>query len=694
MSMLITKHEKPAAYLSLSDECKRAYRKREEAILEIQRAERGKKAAVVARWASRLDLSSKRLQNLCTQYTQLLRNDPAEAWRVFLDAREFPEDAALAGMRGGDKDEGKIPRAALRQLRIWLRGAVTAADAWEKFRRVWRQWLRNGGRIEDRPAEMAGWESCPPDTGHDYPAGCARRTFERLKKQQKIAKWEPAALQRGLKAITASLAHVASSRVETWPGAIYEFDDMWHNKQVLFADKGIVRVAQFGVIDTHSGCFFYHALKPRVPRADGTFEDLNEAEFRWFVAEVLMSQGGYDAERGTILRVENAKAALREDMAELLYNFTGGKIVVDRAAIQNKTLLLGGWGEGGGGNPHHKPLVERFHEIIQRKSWELAGDVGRSVEERPAQLAGMYEEQKRILAAIQGDAKRAPMAAYRAALLRNPFPDFHLHFAPFVQDVYQWINEATEHEMEGWLDPKLNYVEQLYRFATSGPMAHWFGEEEYERLNEAQQAELAARIAADWRGHTWRRKLSRGRVWRRGKERLTCIRPELACAMIARDFEDGLQEGQSLERTAAWGARFAAGGHWYESRIETPGGEIIELSHAEKYQVIPFGDRAFIRDLDGRYQGVAALICPVNPLDREQVERAMGHKATRVADQLAPLREDHAEEARAIVELKGHNRKVIAGEPVTKAERAAVKDEAARKAARAARLQAAQMEGK
>jgi hypothetical protein len=655
------------AFQKLSDECRKHTRARMGAVAAVRAvraADRRKRGEVTAAAAYAIGMDAKGLQNLCSVYARELKEDPAWAWRVCVDKRKFPEDARRLA---GEASSSGIPEGAMRSIRKLLRGAPTAADAWKTFIRQWERWLRG-----DESARLEGFDKCPPDTGQGYPAGCALRTFERLKKAT-VPAWENTALRQGLRAVSGHLAQVRSSRAETWVGAIIEWDDMKHDVQVWHGTQ-IVRAWQFSAIDTHSACIFHHGLKPALTRDDETQMGLNGPDARYFFADMMLRNGGYHAGKGTLVRLENATTNLPDWIIELIESFTGGKLTFERAPLQQKPLMSGWYSGKGGGNPRFKPLIERMHELLHRALWQLPGQTGSSQEQRPEWLEGMNKEADELIKAITGDSGKFPaMCAARAALIQSPHVDFHLHFVPAVREVFHWINSRTDHKLEGWEQ----YVERLYRFAKSGSQSQWFNGETYARLNPAQRAELQAKLLADTDAHTKLQPLSPLAVWERGRAELSPITDELACLIIACDFEEGLKDGQSLERTPSWGASFVADGMRYESRVRTSEGALVELPHTDKYQVIPFGDRAFIRDLDGRYLGAAALICPVNPLDREQVEQAMGRKAERNAAMLEPLRRDHADDAAAIVKRRAHNRAVIAGEPVTpveKEERAATEN--------------------
>ena len=139
-------------------------------------------------------------------------------------------------------------------------------------------------------------------------------------------------MRQGINAASKFLPQIFSTRVGLWPGAFYQFDDVWHDNYVKI-NGHVTRVLELGCLDVLSGCRFAFGAKPRMPKGDGSgMQNLKESEMRLFLARILY-QYGYNAEQGTTLVIENGTATVREYIERLLYDATGGKILISRSGM-------------------------------------------------------------------------------------------------------------------------------------------------------------------------------------------------------------------------------------------------------------------------------------------------------------------------------------------------------------------------
>ena len=638
-----------AWWASLGDDCRAETGARLDAMRAVAR-ERGRKGgsvgAVQAACAQALGVSPKTLQNLCTRYFATLQSDgAAAALRGLVDTRRWPTACGTGAV-------AQETREFIRVLTRKHQGGLEAAHG--AFIRQWKRWL--GG---DPAMAIPGFATCPPDCGGGHPAGLSQRNFVRFAAK----KWERKVMQRGVQASAANLPMVLSTRTATYPGARYAFDDMWHNVKVVIPALGqIVRPLQLSVVDMHSGSMFDVGFKPRLLRDDDTEMGLGDLEMRHFLAKVLMLRG-YQSDLGTMLFAENGTAKIDEATERDLFDFTGGKITVDRSGIVGGEQALPGWYRGGAkGNPRHKAIIETLHRVLQNTEGLLPAPTGITRQTLPEWMAGLQKEDAAALKLFTALAERDPA---RAALLR-----YHAltwtQFVDVAEGLIHEMNAREDHEMEGWRE--LGYVVPVFRLDDRS--CDWLTQADVLRLHDTERAQLDARTLAAPKKHMRERWLSPAAVW--STAQLTPIRPALACLLLRRDASAG---EAIVERTQA-GAYFVVSENrqreFYSAFVKTEGGSVEALTPGEKYQLVknPFDPaRLFVCDRDGGFLGLSERVERVNPLDRESVLHAMGTKRAQTAAMLTPLRAEHADDVREVQSVRTHNARVADGAPVTAAER-------------------------
>lgn len=508
------------------------------------------------------------------------------------------------------------------------------------------------------------WKNKEPIPGYTdlpdwpkYPPGWSERNLRRFTP----TKTELSAMRFGVKTAAKHLPQIYSTRVGLWPGAFYQFDDVWHDNYVRIGNQ-VTRVLELGALDVLSGCRFAFGAKPRMPKADGNGkQNLTEKEMRLFLAGVLYNEG-YNAELGTTLVVENATAAVSKDLESILYDATGGKIKTDRSGISGKQqAVLDLWGGRGGGNPRHKASLESLHNLIHNELASLTAQTGHDRNE-PEMSHGLVRYQEKLIK-IAADIPEA-----RRELLKHPIIDYHSQFLPLLADLYKHaINGRKDHNLQGWHE--LGHI--ITEYTTLPDSEQWLMLEQLPSDSRQLITNLARREPQKW---SRTRKLSPLEVWENNKNQLTSIPAWLVCDILGKDHAvERRVKGSYIEFQDS---DISPETLTYESRIITPEGRYRELHNGDTHLVFsnPYSpDQLFICDAHYRCIGIAPRARRVCPADTTAVIEAYGQRNQRKAAILNPLRERHAPEAKEAQNLREHNALIIEGDTRTASERKAEK---------------------
>lgn len=456
----------------------------------------------------------------------------------------------------------------------------------------------------------------------------------------------------------AGLAQVFGTRVGLWPGAVYQFDDVWHDNYVTVGRNPVpTRVIELGALDLFSGCRFHWGAKPRMPKAGGGMENLKEREMRFFLAGVLWNHGV--SPRGTRLMVEHGTAAIRGDIEALLHD-SGLGIMVDRQPIEGRQAALCGFWKGSeGGNYRAKAALESVHNLMHNDLAHLALQSGSPSSGLKAPV--VTERQLAYIERVLTDVlKKVP---HRADLLRLPSLDFYSQFIPFLTDYYQiGLNGRTDHELQGW--DELDFMVTEYT-ALPGSGQYLTGCQ-YLALPAASQAIIREASKASPKEWTRRRALSPSEVWETGKRDLRPVPAPLICDILGKDLGREVKVSGSYIRFSD--LDIAAEELIYQARVHHLNGAQRELRDGEKFFAFanPFAsDTLFLLDANDRYLGHCRLEQRVTATDRTSLILAAGAKAHRNAEILAPLRMRHEEEVIEAQSMREHNKRVLDGSPVT-----------------------------
>jgi len=604
------------------------------------------------------------VKSALNRVAQAMGVSPATATRYYYKLKEHDGDwTALADGRRAKRIIHNGDGTQSREFRNWITALAekhhrNSKAAYRKFKTKWMA-RENIPGFEDFP----NWPNIP----------FSYRTFARIIQEETDKR-----RLRSIRVSTssksgASLAQVLTTRVGLYPGAVYQFDDVWHDNFVtLGRDPVPKRVLELGVLDLFSGCRFHFGCKPRIKNADGNMENLKEREMRFFLAGVLWNYG--TSPRGTRMMVEHGTAALSDDVIAILHD-CGMNISVDRQPIEGKQAALTGfWNGTEGGNFRAKAALESLHNLIHNDLSDLALQTGshHSGIAAPVVTDRQITYIKNIVSEVL---KKVP---HRAELLRLPSLDFHSQFLPLLRDYYEFgLNGRTEHELEGW--EALGFLTTEY---TAIPGSGQFlNSQQFLDLPPQSQAIIAAASKADPANWTRRRKLSPLEVWNAGRNDLRRAPAPLICDILGKDLGREVTVKGSYIRFRD--QDIAPDEMIYQARAIHLNGAQRELRDGEKFFAFanPFSpDTLFLLDAHDRYLGHCQLETRITATDRQALIVAAGHKAHRNAEILQPLRNRHAETVQDSQDMREHNRRVVTGEAVTEEEKSAERSASAHRA--------------
>ena len=446
-----------------------------------------------------------------------------------------------------------------------------------------------------------------PETG--FPYGWTERNLTR----HIPTRFELKNARIGRSAAASERQLVYTTRANLWVGSHYLFDDMWHDHFVNHLDqRKSGRPLEFHALDLYSANKFAWGMRVRTEREDGTMDGLKEADMRFLLAHVLGSFGY--SPLGTTLVVEHGTAAIRSDLEAFLADESGGLISVARSGMEGAAAAAHQYAGRAKGNFRFKAALETLGNLIHNEMAALPGQTGKDTDHRPEQLDGLLKANDALLRAI------AYLPPERVEMLRWPLLSIQ-QFQVIASEIYQRINDRTDHELEGW---DMHYVPDLRR----GGM----------------------------------RRKSPNEVWRPGARQLTRLRPQAVASILLPDMgeERSVRRGMIETRDGAISGDVLR----YDARL---------LSEGERYATIlnPYApDAIWAFDAAGRFVAACPRITSVDRADLSAVQEACGRAAKAEAEALAPFRARHLKEAREKAARARHNASVVSGAPITSEERA------------------------
>ncbi|KAF0176466.1 MAG: hypothetical protein FD161_3005 [Limisphaerales bacterium] len=308
--------------------------------------------------------------------------------------------------------------------------------AWKQLILEWRRWHATGQRCQ-------GWEECgydrcpPPGPNGRHPLGWS---YENLRRRAQNSRPEKAIARIGTSAAKGCLPCVPGTREGARFLEWVMFDDVKLDRRVIVPPHGPVDMAQFGALDLASGVYLKFGQRPVLPRENGSKEFLSRRDFLFLVA-ALFEEHGYPLDYRCHLILERGTATLSAAEARVLYDASGGQIVVGYTGMNGETVCA--WEEKPAGNSNGKAHIESFHNALHNACGHLSGQAGKDRNHAPQLEHGRAREAAQLMklgALLPPDLRAAipfgyasPQQCYRETL-----------------EIVDALNRREGHECEGF----------------------------------------------------------------------------------------------------------------------------------------------------------------------------------------------------------------------------------------------------
>lgn len=495
--------------------------------------------------------------------------------------------------------------------------------------------------------------SCPADW---TPRGATYANLQAAAKSNPDYFFSIAANRQGRKAAHRYLVPVLTTRVGLPVGAKVEYDDVWHNADVMLGARAC-QALEFAGYDVASGYKCSSIVKPRFARADGTRDNLKEQQFRFLFAYDHIVRGFH--RDGVEDVVEHGTTAIRANVERQIRAIPGfGPLIrIARSGILSEQVHAGLFVGSGGGNFRMKALCEGAHNILHNRTAALAGSRGRDAAHLHESEAALVKYEERLVAAASA------LPPEFALKLEAGLLTFDEYLAAFRR-IEARLMDDPEHRLEGW---GANVVAEYRHSETSNDWRPWAEVErlasgdEGDRLEAFAIAKLVARRPALKRV----RPMSRREVWMAGQGDLVRVDD-----WYLPHFLDAGKDALALTVRADGLMGFRNG--LYYGRDEMLYRAIVR-NRAGWEQALPPGYKAmalfnpmmpgkiWLLDAgDGHTLGTCALHNRAPAYDRHAIEVAMGEQAADLAAKVLPIRGRHQAEAEGRARRMATNLRVLA----------------------------------
>jgi hypothetical protein len=627
-------------------------------VTEVDAAPRSKRGLTIASVAFVNGLPARTVKNIHSAWrtgNAHRTRYPSRDWRALANRSKYP-----------DPQESNPPAAFI----AWVKSIYEKHQRDTTFKRSYECVMAALTLWERDPfnpdAIIPGYDSPPlrnPFRG--YPAGWS---LSNLQRRCRSTEYEKAARRQGPKTASKFLPSVRTTRGPGADGRSLEFgelmyfDDQDHDTLINLTgvNAKAMRPQSFDALEALSGNLFETGLKPQLwDEAADKRRELDATDFFWFVMTVL-TKHGYNAQAGTTLIWEHGKAnpdktgKFDEDLAKI----TGGAVRVDKSGIwrapEFKAMLFEGKPTG---NFRFKAPIESFFNLLRNYSAALPAPTGRNRDLAPEENHGLVAENDRMLKLIDKLPIDTFMRLKREVLEWEDYCQFH-------RLILRAINARRDHALEGW--QKLGFTGARYRLGDDKP---WMDELDYQAI-PAEERALYRHIVTK-QGNNEMFRLSPEEVFMMRRSQLTKLPMRLVPVLAPARAWEPVTVTQSLE--------IAISDKWLDSeplifiaKITTPQGYEAHLKRGETYKrLLNIFDptKLWIADRKGAYLGVAHRVQAACKLDQHAILRQLGEiKHVKAAESV----EMHARmqtEATKRVAARKFNRDLLAGKPVSMAER-------------------------
>lgn len=507
---------------------------------------------------------------------------------------------------------------------------------------TWRDvWARERG-LEPMP------EECPLDW---TPKGATYANLQAVAKANPNYYFNLFSTRRGRKAASATMLPVLTTRAGLPVLAKVEYDDVWHNIDIMMGSK-VVQPLEFAGYDVASGFKCSSIMKPRFARADGVRDNLKEQQFRFLFAYDHIVRGFHKG--GIEDVVEHGTTAIRAHVERQIKAIPGmgGLITIRRSGILSEQVHAGLFIGNGGGNFKMKSLCEGAHNILHNRTAHLLGNRGRDAEHLHESQAALVKYEERLMAAA------AKLPEEFALKLQAGLMTFDEYGAAF-RIIEDQLMRDPEHRLEGW-DGK---TVAEWRLSASSNDWHMF--DELKEMSEAERMAVAAVVGRDTRLRRVR-PMSRLEAYQAGLKSGEIVRVDDWYLPHFMDVEKDSIEVK-VRPNGLIGFRnellYGRDEMLYRACVKNRAGWQQMMSTDQKVRVLfnpMMPEKIWLVDGgDGHTLGTCPLYNRAPVYDRHAIEIKMGEQAADLAAKVLPVRGRHQEEAERRAERMASNLRVI-----------------------------------
>lgn len=545
-------------------------------------------------------------------------------WRALVDRRTAVANAARV------RTAQPAFRAYLAGLAAKHRRALAGA-----VRELYKAWAE--GRA------IPGYEGMNYKPGMPIPAGWSMDNIKRLMPDKRALKMT----REGVRAASAMLPQVFSTRAGGWPLSRVMFDDVWLDclAQGYGADGrlNLDRPLQLGALDYYTGKRLSWFTKLRTKGEDGKSLQLNEREMVYLLCDFLANVGY--SKRGTVLVCEHGTAAISREVEEALAMLSGGCITVDRSGLTG-TVQPGAFGGRAVGNPRAKAALESWHNALHNAMDGVLTQVGKDRKE-PEALWGIRK-------AAEDMARRGEKMDEAASLALAPYAPTLAELGELLVQVVGGLNNRTDHNLEGWSECGFTTLE----FSMTGKDC-------WTRIEDMPET-MAAMATAMGQEHPEllrSRKLSPQEAWEKA-----CVPADIVRFTPAQCL--AVMGTACKFKLAAKGGAFQISSTkrhhrqlLFETVVQTADGYARELPAGRDYWGIlnPLSEALYVLDEKERVLGMAQPLQRFSHVDEAAKLREFGRVVHRRAEELARVSNLVAPQTAELAARREYNRDVLAG---------------------------------
>ena len=480
------------------------------------------------------------------------------------------------------------------------------------------------------------FEAVPDRCPEDYvPSGASYGNLVRALRNDPDTVFALAASRRGMRAAHAHVLPVLTTRRGLAVGAVYQFDDVWHNIDIMLPTGKVAQPLEFAGYDVASAFKCASIVKPRFTSEDGSRRNLTEQQFRFLLGFTLCVTGFHKG--GVRLVVEHGTTAIRGEVERQIKLIPGfGQLVsFARSGILSEQVHAGLFIGSGGGNFRFKAMIESSHGVMHNATASLPGNRGRDAEHMHESRDALVRYEEKTAAEL--DKWGGPGFSARMVSGLLSFDEYVSAF----RRAEAAVMDSPKHKLEGWDGREV----AEYRLGDDAP---WTDAETLMDMAPAQAAAIAAFLAAHPQ-HRRRRYMTRREVWARGQADLVRVPLfEMAAFLAPADARECVvrEDGTFAFRDALYYGRDEV---VYRAEARDFHGAVRRFAPGTKLAVkwnplVP--DRVWILDRDsGATLGTAPLHARAPVYDKVAVERALGAQSHDLARKVLPVRGRHQREA-------------------------------------------------